>query len=96
MKSHLLVFDGESSLGVDLRGFVDNLDNGAEMHVPNGHVCFLRSGLCVSELNDKFLQFAGSNRFLITELGSNYAGRMTEAFWDFLNKEREKNLSPAA
>jgi hypothetical protein len=88
MKTHLLVFDNGSNPHVDLRGFVDTLDDRAEMYTLDGHVCFLRSGLSVSELNDKFLKFAGSSLFLITELGSNYAGRMFGAFWDFIKQEK--------
>jgi hypothetical protein len=88
MKTYLLVFDDGSSPDVDLRSFVDTLDDGAEMYTLDGHVCFLRSSLSVSKLNDKFLQFAGSSLFLITELGSNYAGRMFGRFWDFIKQEK--------
>ena len=88
MKTYLLVFDDGSDPDVDLRSFVDTLDDGAEMYTLDGHVCFLRSGLSASELNDKFLQFAGSSLFLVTELGSNYAGRMLGAFWDFIKQEK--------
>jgi hypothetical protein len=93
MKIHLLVFDDGSNPDVDLRGFVDTLDSGAEMYTLDGHVCFLRSNLSVSELNDRFLRFAGSSLFLITELGSNYAGRMLGVFWDFI--KQEKSLTAA-
>ena len=96
MKTHLLVFDDGSHPEIDLRSFVERLDSGAEMYTLDGHVCFLKSKLSVAELSDKFLEFAGSSLFLITEVSSSdYAGRMTGMFWDFL-KEREKNLSPAA
>jgi hypothetical protein len=88
MKTYLLVFDDGHDPDVDLRGFVDTLDHGAEMVTLDGHVCFLRSGLSVSELNEKFLRFAGSSLFLVTELGSNYAGRMSGAFWDFIKQEK--------
>ena len=88
MKTYLLVFDDGSNPDVDLRSFVDTLDDGAEMYTLDGHVCFLKSGLSVSELNDKFLQFAGSSLFFITELRANYAGRMFGAFWDFIKQEK--------
>ena len=96
MKIHLLVFDDGSGANIDLRSFVEILDNGAEMYTLDGHVCFLRSNLSVSELHDRFLQFSGSSLFFITELSSSceYAGRMLGVFWDFINKE--KALSPAA
>jgi hypothetical protein len=94
MKTYLLVFDDGSDPDVDLRGFVDTLDGDAEMYTLDGHVCFLRSGLSVSELNNRFLKFAGSRLFLITELGPNYAGRMFGAFWDFI-KQEEKSLAAA-
>jgi hypothetical protein len=95
MKTHLLVFDDGSNPEIDLRRFVDALDNGAELYTLDGHVCFLKSNLSVTALSDKFLEFAGSSLFFIAELGSSdYAGRMTGSFWDFINKA--KSLSPAA
>jgi hypothetical protein len=93
VKVHLLAFDDGSDPDIDLRRFVDTLDDGAEMYTLDGHVCFLRSDLSVSELSDKFVPFAGSSLFLITELGSNYAGRMVGAFWDFI--KQEKSLAAA-
>ena len=97
MKTHLLAFDDGSHPEIDLRSFVEMLDNGAEMYALDGHVCFLKSNLPVSELSGRFLKFAGSSLFFITELSSSdYAGRMTGMFWDFISKEKEKNLSPAA
>jgi hypothetical protein len=97
MKTHLLVFDDGRHPEIDLRSFVETLDSGAEMYTLDGHVCFLKSNLVVSELSDRFLKFAGSSLFFITEVSSSdFAGRMTGMFWDFLKKEREKNLSPAA
>ena len=71
MTTYLLVFDDGSDPDVDLRSFVDTLDEAAEMYTLDGHVCFLRSNLSVSEINDRFLRFAGSSLFLVTELGSN-------------------------
>jgi hypothetical protein len=88
MKIHLLVFDDGSNPDVDLRSFVDTLDSGAEMYTLDGHVCFIRSNLSVSELNNRLLPFAGSSLFLITELGPNYAGRMLGLFWDFIKQEK--------
>ena len=96
MKTHLLVFDDGGRPEIDLRSFVDTLDTGAEMYTLDGHVCFLKSNLPVSELSDRFLKFAGSSLFFITEVSSSeFAGRMTGMFWDFI-KEKEKSLSPAA
>jgi hypothetical protein len=87
MKLRLLVFDDGSNPEIDLQGFVEALDSGAEMYTLDGHMCFLKSSLSVSELSDKFLQFAGSSLFFITELNSSdYAGRMLGAFWEFLKQ----------
>jgi hypothetical protein len=89
MKTHLLVFDDGSQPEIDLRGFVETLDSGAEMYTLDGHVCFLKSNLSVTELSDKFLEFAGSSLFLVTEVSSSeYAGRMTGMFWDFIKQEK--------
>jgi hypothetical protein len=96
MKTHLLVFDDGSQPEIDLQGFVETLDSGAEMYTLDGHVCFLKSNLAVSELSDRFLKFAGSSLFFVSEVSSrDYAGRMTGTFWDFLKKEKEKSLSLA-
>lgn len=87
MNTHVLVFDDGSNPEVDLRGFVDTLDNGAEMYTLDGHVCFLKSGLSVSELSRRFLKFAGSSLFFIADVTScDYEGRMLGAFWDFMKK----------
>jgi hypothetical protein len=85
MKTYLLVFDDGSNPEIDLHGFVEILDNGAEMYTLDGHVCFLKSNLSVSELSSKFLKFAGSSLFFVTDVTrSDYQGRMLGAFWEFL------------
>ena len=43
MKKYLLVFDDGSNPEIDLSGFVETLDSGAEMYTLDGHVCFLRA-----------------------------------------------------
>jgi hypothetical protein len=87
MKTHLLVFDDGSHPEIDLQGFVDTLDSGAEMYTLDGHVCFLKSSLSASELSDRFLKFAGSSLFFIADVSSTeYAGRMLGVFWDFLKQ----------
>jgi hypothetical protein len=89
MKTHLLVFDDGSDPEIDLRSFVETLDSGAEMYTLDGHVCFLKSSLSVVELSDRFLKFAGSSLFFITEVSSSdYAGRMIGIFWDFIKQEK--------
>jgi hypothetical protein len=98
MTLHLLVFDDGSNPGIDLQGFVETLDDGAEMYTLDGHVCFLKSRLSVSEVSNRFLQFAGSSLFFVSELrSSDYAGRMLGAFWDFIKEpEKEPALESAA
>lgn len=85
MKTHLLVFDDGSNPDHDLRSYVDTLDSGAEMFTLDGHVCFLKSDLSVSELSGKWLNFAGSSLYFIADVtASEYEGRMPGVFWDFL------------
>ena len=85
MKRHLLVFDDGSNPDVNLRGFVDSLDAGAEMYALDGHVCFLKSDLSAEEISDRFLKFAGSSLFFIADVStSDYSGRMLGAFWEFI------------
>ena len=87
MKTYLLVFDDGSNPEIDLAGFVETLDSGAEMYTLDGHVCFLKSGLSVSDLSKKFVKFAGSSLFFIADLTlSDYEGRMVGRFWDFLKE----------
>jgi hypothetical protein len=94
MRKYLLVYDDGSNPDIDLAGFVDSLDTGAEMYTLDGHVCFLRSMLSVSDLSKKFLKFAGSSLFFIVDVtSSDYQGRMVGRFWDFL---KQSSLEPAA
>jgi hypothetical protein len=94
MKAYLLVFDDGSGPDIDLRGFVDSLDSGAQILTLDGHVCFVKSGLSTSQLSDRFLKFAGSSLYFITDLSSaDYVGRMQGLFWDFL---KEPTLEVAA
>ena len=90
MKLHLLVFDDGSSPEIDLQGFIDTLDEAAEMHTLDGHVCFIRSTLSVSELSQRFRTLAGSSLFFVTELNAaHHAGRMPEPFWKFVKETAE-------
>jgi hypothetical protein len=94
MKRYLLVFDDGSNPEIDLSGFVDALDSGAEMYTLDGHVCFLKSAMSVSDISKRFMKFAGSSLFFIADVTkSNYEGRMIGPFWDFL---KEQSLQPAA
>jgi hypothetical protein len=89
MKTFLLVFDDGSNPEIDLRSYVDSLDIGAEMYALDGHVCFLKSDLSVSDLSGRLLKFAGSSLFFITDVtSSEYEGRMLGVFWDFLKSPR--------
>jgi len=94
MKKYLLVFDDGSDPEINLSGFVESLDDGAEMYTLDGHVCFLKSDLSVSELSKRFLKFAGSSLYFITDVtASDYEGRMVGRFWDFL---KQRSLETAA
>jgi hypothetical protein len=85
MKTFLLVFDDGSNPEIDLRSYVDSLDVGAEMYTLDGHVCFLKSNLLVSDLSERLLRFSGSSLFFVVDVtSSEYEGRMLGVFWDFL------------
>jgi hypothetical protein len=94
MKAYLLVFDDGGDPDIDLRAFVDSLDDGAEIMTLDGHVCFVKSGLSAEELSGRFLKFAGSSLYFVTDVSSaDYAGRMQGVFWEFL---KEPALESAA
>lgn len=85
MKTCLLVFDDGNGDGLDRRGFVDTLDDNAEMIELDAHACFVRSALPVSELSDRFAKFAGSRLFYIADVtSSEFAGRLPGVYWDFI------------
>lgn len=94
METRLLVFDDGNGADLDLRAFVDSLDENAEMIELDAHVCFVRSGLSASELSNRFIPFAGSRLFFITEIpSSEFGGRMPGVYWDFI---KNKSLASAA
>jgi hypothetical protein len=94
MKRYLLVYDDGANPDIDLTGFVESLDSGAEMYLLDGHVCFLKSALSVSELSRRFLRVAGSSLYFIADVtSSDYEGRMVGSFWDFL---KQRSLESAA
>jgi hypothetical protein len=85
MKRHLLVYDDGNGSDLDLQGFVDSLDAGAEMYTLDGHVCFLKTALSASEVTDRFPKFAGSRLFFVADVtSSDCSGRMLGAFFDFM------------
>ena len=87
MRRHLLVFDEGNGDEIDLEAFVDSLDSGAKMFALDGHVCFLESALSVSEVSNRFLKFAGSRLFFVTDIShADYSGRMPGYFWDDLKR----------
>ena len=94
MKRHLLVFDEGNGKELDLRAFVEALDEGAEMYTLDDHMCFVKSKLSASEISDRFVKCAGSRLFFVTDISSSpWAGRMPGSFWDYLKKPA---LVPAA
>jgi len=86
MKTFLLVFDDGSNPEINLRSYVDSLDSGAEMYTLDGHVCFLKSNLSVSDLSGRLFEvFRFQSCFFIVDVSSSeYEGRMLGVFWDFL------------
>ncbi|ABD85884.1 hypothetical protein [Rhodopseudomonas palustris] len=94
METRLLVFDDGNGDDLDLRAFVDGLDDNAEMIELEAHVCFVRSGLSVSELSNRFIAVAGSRVFFISDIASSkFEGRMPGVYWDFI---KNKSLASAA
>ena len=86
MKTFLLVCEG--GLKPDLQAFVNRLDDGARMYAFDEHARFIKSGLDVPTLTERFMQVAGSTLFFLTEVGeADYKGRMVGPFWDFLEGE---------
>ena len=85
MKRHLLVFDDGSGNELNLQSFVDSLDAGAQMYAMDGHVCFLKTTLSASEVSERFLKFAGSRLFFVSDITtSDFSGRMLGVFFDFM------------
>ncbi len=85
MKRYVLVFDDGNGSDIDLQRFVDSLDPVAQMYTLDGHVCFIKTELSVSEVSDRFDKFAGSSLFFIADVSSSDCeGRMLGAFWDFI------------
>jgi hypothetical protein len=77
-----LVFDDGNGDDLDLKGFVDTLDEAAEMLALDGHVCFLQTRLSASKVSEIFAKFSGSRLFFVTEISqSDYSGRMPGDFW---------------
>ena len=94
MRRHLLVFDDGNGSDLDLQGFVDLLDAGAQMYTLDGHACFLTSTLSASEISDQFLKFAGSRLFFVADVTSSHsAGRMFGSFWDFMKSPALQNAA---
>ena len=85
MKRLLLVFDDGSGNELNLQSFVDSLDSDVQMYAMDGHVCFLKTTLSASEVSDKFLKFAGSRLFFVSDITtSDFSGRMLGVFFDFM------------
>ncbi len=85
MKRLLLVFDDGSGNELNLQSFVDSLDSDAQMYAMDGHVCFIKTTLSAPEVSDKFLKFAGSRLFFVSDVtSSDCSGRMLGAFFDFM------------
>ncbi len=85
MKTFLLVFDDDSGREIDLRSYVDSLDNGAQIFSLDSNVACLKSNLSMTELSNRLLQFSGSSLFFIVNVtSSEYGGRMVGKFWDYV------------
>ncbi len=83
MNNYLLVFDDGNGDEIDLKAFVDSLDEGAKMLAFDRHACFLQSGLSVSQTNERFAKFAGSRLYFISDItSSDFSGRMPGTFWE--------------
>jgi hypothetical protein len=89
MNKYLIVFDDGSGDEIDLKAFVDSLDENAKMLALDGHVCFLQSKLTVDRVSGAFVKFAGSRLYYISDISkSDYSGRMPGVFWEeFMEKK---------
>jgi hypothetical protein len=93
MNRLLLVLDAGDGRAPDLQAFIETLDPGAEIYALGDRACFLRTALETFEVYDKFLPFAGSRLFFITDITSSpAAGKMFGSFWDFF----KQSVLPAA
>jgi hypothetical protein len=94
MNRHVLVFDDGNGDQVDLKGFVEALDDGAQIYTLDEHVCFVKSSLPAAEISDRFTSFAGSRLFFVADVTSSpCAGRMLGSFWDYI---KDRALPAAA
>jgi hypothetical protein len=94
MKRYVLVFDDGSGDDLDLKRFVDTLDEGAKMLALDGHLCFLMTRLTVAEISEAFVKFAGSRLFFVSDTShSDYSGRMPGAFWEEFMRPRQQTAA---
>ena len=94
MRRHLLVYDDGNGSELDLRSFVDTLDEGAEIYTLDDHVCFVKSALAAAEISDRFLNFSGSRLFVVADITeTNVAGRMLGSFWEYFKDRAMKNAA---
>lgn len=87
MKNYLLVFDDAAEHAIDVEGFLEHLDERAQLYAIDGHSFFIKSSHDAAFLTDRFLPFAGSRLFFITAIAGDFSGRMVGRFWEFLKDD---------
>jgi hypothetical protein len=94
VKRHLLVFvDGDGD-DLDLKAFVDTLDERTEISMLYDHVCFVRSEPTASEIFDRFVKCAATRLFFVADISNSvYSGRMLSSFWDHFKKPALTNAA---
>jgi hypothetical protein len=96
MKRHLIVFEYDDGRTVDLRRFVDSLDDGAQAYSYEGHFCLLRTNYSASDISERLHALDSRLNFFVADITKSEAsGQMFGRFWDFI-KEKPPALQDAA
>jgi len=96
MRRHIIVFEYGDSRTVNLRRFVDSLDDGAQAYSYEGHFCFLRTNYSASEISERLHALDGGLIFFVADITkSDASGQMIGSFWDFI-REKRPELQDAA
>jgi hypothetical protein len=85
MNRLLLVPEDGDSRAPDLQASIETLDPGAQIYALGDRAGFLRTDLDAFDVSDKFLPFAGSRLFFVTDIASSpAAGKMFGSSRDFM------------
>ena len=89
MNRLLLVLDDGDGSAPRSSGFYRTLDPGAQIYALDDRACFLRTALHAFDVSDKFLPFAGSRLYFVTDITSSPArGKNVRLFLGLLQAIR--------